>query len=69
MRVWFVPILARGHLHIEVLPDDFPGDVEEGMAAFVARARAGLNAHFPTVARSSCLRIGAMASMGRAAAL
>ena len=47
VRVWFVPILARGKLHIEVLPDDFPGDVEEGMAAFVARVRAGLNARFP----------------------
>ena len=47
VRAWFVPILARGKLHIEVQPDDFPGDVEEGMAAFVARVRAGLNARFP----------------------
>ena len=40
-------ILDLGKLHIEALPDDFPGDVEEGMAAFVARVRAGLNARFP----------------------
>ena len=47
MRVWFVSIRARGRLHIEVLPDDFPGVVEEGMAAFVARVRAGLHDRFP----------------------
>ena len=42
-----LPILARGKLHIELLPDNFPGDVEEGMGDFVAKVRAALNIRFP----------------------
>ena len=30
LRVWWFPMLARGKLHVEVLPEDFPGETEKG---------------------------------------
>jgi hypothetical protein len=47
VRVWFVPVLARGKLHIEPLPENFPGETEEGAEILVARVRAALNVRFP----------------------
>ena len=41
-----MPILTRGKLHIELLPDDFPGDVEDGALIFVSKVRAALNIRF-----------------------
>ena len=47
IRVWWIPLLSRGKLHIEALPDDFPGETEEGAAIMVAKVRAALNIRFP----------------------
>ena len=47
VRVWWVPILSKGKLHIEHLPDNFPGETEAGAEMMVAKVRAGLNARFP----------------------
>ena len=46
VRVWWVPILTRGKLHIEALPDDFPGETQAGAEVMVAKVRAGLNVRF-----------------------
>ena len=46
IRVWFVPILTRGKLHIEPLSANFPGETEDGAAEMVARVRAALNIRF-----------------------
>ena len=46
VRVWWVPILARGKLHIEFLSDDFPGETPAGAAEMGARFRAALNIRF-----------------------
>ena len=47
IRVWWVPILARGKLHVELMPEGFPGETEEGARAMVARVRAAVNVRFP----------------------
>ena len=47
VRVWWVPILARGKLHVELLGDEFPGETEAGAATMVAKVRAALNVRFP----------------------
>ena len=47
MRIWWVPILARGKLHIEHLPDTFPGETQEGAECMVARVKAALRARWP----------------------
>ena len=36
IRVWWIPILTRGKFHIEVLPDDFPGETPAGAAMMAA---------------------------------
>ena len=46
-RVFWVPVLCRGKLHIGQLPDDFPGDKPAGAPAFVKAVRAALNVRFP----------------------
>ena len=46
VRVWWVPILTRGKLHIESLPDNFPGESEEGAEIMVAKVKAALNIRF-----------------------
>ena len=45
-RERWVPILTKGKLHIEPLPDDFPGETPAGAAIMVARVRAALNVRF-----------------------
>jgi hypothetical protein len=45
-KVWWLPMLTRGLLHIEMLPADFPGDKPEGAEVFVNKVRAGLNVRF-----------------------
>ena len=34
-RVYWMPVLARGKLHVELLGSNFPGDKVEGMDTFV----------------------------------
>ena len=46
VKVWWVPILTRGKLHVESLPDNFPGQTEAGAALMVAKVRAALNIRF-----------------------
>ena len=47
VRVWWVPILARGKLHVEMLGEDFPGETQEGAAIMVRKIRAAINVRFP----------------------
>ena len=54
-RVWWMPLLARGKLHFELLPDDFPGDRREGAAAFVKQVRLGIGRRFPGAAAPAVL--------------
>lgn len=48
VRVWWVPVLTRGKLHVDLLPEDFPGETPEGAAMMVAKVRAALNIRFRT---------------------
>jgi hypothetical protein len=52
IRVWWAPVLARGKLHIEVLDQDFPGEVAAGGAILAKKVRAGLNVRFRSDAPS-----------------
>ena len=45
LRVWWAPVLARGKLHVAILPPHFAGDHPDGAAPLVAKVRAGLAAH------------------------
>ena len=45
-RIWWVPILACGKLHVEVLPENFPGEEPEGARMVVQKVRAALNIRF-----------------------
>ena len=47
VRVWWTPVLTRGKLHIEPLPDDFPGETPLGAEIMVAKVRSALNVRFP----------------------
>ena len=47
VRLWWLPVLTRGKLHIEILPDNFPGDTEEGAGVMVQKVRSALNVRFP----------------------
>lgn len=46
IRVWWAPVLAGGKLHIEVLDENFPGEVAAGAAILVEKVRAALNVRF-----------------------
>jgi hypothetical protein len=48
IRVWWVPVLAQGKLHIEVFDADFPGETEAGATIMVSRVRSALNVRFRT---------------------
>ena len=45
-RVWWVPVLAKGKLHVEMLGEDFPGEDPAGAAEFVAAVERGLAKRF-----------------------
>ena len=45
-RVWWTPILACGKLHVEVLPENFPGEEPDGATILVQKLRAALNVRF-----------------------
>ena len=47
VRVWWAPVLARGKLHVEMLPPNFAGDHPDGAAPLIAKVRAALNVRFP----------------------
>ena len=46
-RVYWMPVLARGKLHVELLGSDFPGDKVEGMDKFVEKLAKVLRLRFP----------------------
>ena len=48
-------MLSRGKLHIDLLPDSFPGDHPEGAATFVKQVRIGLDKRFPGASRPNVL--------------
>ena len=54
-RVWWAPMLVRGKLHIEVLPQNFPGETPEGVAIIVRKIPAVLNARFPQASKPKVL--------------
>ena len=47
-RIWWVPILAKGKLHVEVLGEDFPGEEPAGAAMFAVAVKRGLCKRFRT---------------------
>ena len=49
VRVWWAPVLARGKLHVVLLPENFVGDHPDGAWPLVAKVRAALNIRFPAV--------------------
>ena len=46
LRVYWMPVLARGKLHIELLGSGFAGDHVNGMPTFVQKLKASLNTRF-----------------------
>ena len=46
-RVYWMPVLARGKLHVELLGSDFPGDKVEGMEEFVEHLAKAVRLRFP----------------------
>ena len=46
VRIYWMPVLARGKLHIELLGSEFAGDHVDGMACFVQKLKASLNTRF-----------------------
>ena len=46
-RVWWMPVLTRGKLHVEVFVDDFPGENPEGAKQAAERLGPILNIRFP----------------------
>ena len=46
VRVYWMPVLARGKLHIEMLGPGFPGDHVNGMPTFVQKLKSSLNTRF-----------------------
>ena len=45
-RVYWMPVLARGKLHLELLGSGFAGDHVSGMPDFVRKLRSSINARF-----------------------
>ena len=46
-RIYWAPILSRGKLHVEILPQGFPGETEDGARILVQKVRAAVNLRFP----------------------
>ena len=47
LKVWWVPILSSGKLHIEVLGSGWKGETSELAAVMVKKVRAAINIRFP----------------------
>ena len=47
-RIWWFPVLTRGKLHVELLPETFPGEKPRGIHELVSKLPGILNARFPT---------------------
>ena len=46
LKWWWMPVLARGKLHLELLPEAFPGECAEGATMAIERIPVILNALF-----------------------
>ena len=46
IRVYWMPILTRGKLHVEVFDADFPGEETSGAKVLVEKVRAAVNIRF-----------------------
>lgn len=46
VRVWWLPILTQGKLHLETVGTDFPGETQEGASVLVSKVRSALNLRF-----------------------
>ena len=46
-RVWWLPMLCQGKLHIEYIGENFHGDDPRSMQVFVQKLRAAVNVRFP----------------------
>ena len=46
LRVYWMPVLAQGKLHVELLGPAFPGDHVSGMSVFVHKLRSSVNTRF-----------------------
>ena len=47
IKIYWIPILVQGKLHVEVMDGSFPGETPEGAAALVKAARVAVNRRFP----------------------
>ena len=47
MSIILAKVLTRGKLHIEVMPEDFPGETPEGAAVLVSKLGHALRQRFP----------------------
>ena len=70
-RVYWMPVLARGKLHIELLGSEFPGDKVEAMPEFVEKLKKAIKMRFPVRANSRALSLlteakASTKAMGRA---
>lgn len=46
-KVWWIPVLTRGKLHVELLPSDFPGETSDAVDQAVAKISLALSRRFP----------------------
>ena len=46
LKVWWMPVLVRGKLHVDLLPENFPGECVEGSAIAVSLLPGILNRRF-----------------------
>jgi hypothetical protein len=51
LRWWWMPLLMRGKLHIELLPEDFPGECAAGARVAVSKIPAALSRRFRSEAK------------------
>ena len=58
LKVWWIPVLARGRLHLDVIPHDFPGECPEAAEAFVDKVAAIVNVRFPNEAKPRVVMSG-----------
>ena len=55
IRVWWMPVLTRGKLHVEVFVGDFPGENPEGAQQAVEKLGSILNLRFPNDSKPKVL--------------
>ena len=50
MKIWWLPMLSRGKLHVEMFDSDFPGEVPDGARILVEKVRGAVNVRFQQAA-------------------